>query len=109
LEQLIAESTGKLGRAIIPIDLEAPGPPDAYGEDRVFVVLSLGSDEPCAAEVAALEAAGHPVIRIGLENPYALGAELFRWEIATAAAGAVLGIHPFNQPDVQASKDVTRK
>ncbi len=109
LEQLIAESTGKLGRAIIPVDLEAPGPPDAYGEDRVFVVLSVGGDEPYAAEVGALEAAGHPVIRIGLEDAYQLGAELFRWEIATAVAGAVLGIHPFNQPDVQASKDVTRK
>lgn len=109
LEQLIAESTGKLGKAIIPVDLEDPGDPADYGADRVFVVLALGDDDPYVKQVRALEAAGHPVIRIGLEDVYQLGAELFRWEIATAAAGSVLGIDPFNQPDVQASKDVTKK
>jgi len=109
LEQLIAESTGKLGKAVIPIDLEEPGAPEDYGADRVFVTLGLAGDKPYAKQVQALEAAGHPVIRIGLDDVYQLGAELFRWEIATAAAGAVLGIDPFNQPDVQASKDVTQK
>ena len=109
LEQLIAESTGKLGKAIIPVDLEAPGAPSDYGHDRVFVVLSLDGDAPHQAEVQALEAAGHPIIRVGVKDVYQVGAELFRWEIATAVAGAVLGIDPFNQPDVQASKIVTKK
>lgn len=109
LEQLIAESTGKLGKAIIPVDLENVGGPEDYGDDRVFVVLSVGDDSPSTQQIAALEAAGHPVIRIGLDDLYQLGAEFFRWEIATAAAGSVMGIDPFNQPDVQASKDVTKK
>ncbi|MBI1358171.1 MAG: bifunctional transaldolase/phosoglucose isomerase [Acidobacteria bacterium] len=109
LEQLIAESTGKIGKAIIPVDLETPGPPESYGDDRVFAVLQLGEDLPHAAEVAALEAAGHPVAKIKLADAFQIGAEFFRWEIATAVAGAVLGIHPFNQPDVQASKDVAKK
>ena len=109
LEQLIAESTGKRGKAIIPVDLETPGRPEIYGDDRVFAVLQLGDEEPFAAEVAAIRAAGHPVLRIRLADAFELGAELFRWEVATAAAGAVLGIHPFDQPDVQASKDVTTK
>lgn len=109
IEQLIAESTGKLGKAIIPIDLEEPGEPADYGHDRVFVVLSLGDDSPYESEIEALKAAGHPVIRVTLSDTYQLGAELFRWEMATAAAGAVLGIDPFNQPDVQASKSVTKK
>ncbi len=109
LEQLVAESTGKQGKAIIPVDLEEPGDPEDYGGDRVFVSLGLAGETPHAEKIAALEAAGHPVIRIGLEDVYQLGAEMFRWEIATAAAGSVLGIDPFNQPDVQASKDVTKR
>jgi transaldolase/glucose-6-phosphate isomerase len=111
LEQLLAESTGKNGRGLIPIDREALGPPDAYGFDRMFVYLRLMS-APDAAQDAwadALERAGHPVIRLGLDDPYDLGEEFFRWEFATAVAGSVLGVHPFDQPDVEASKTATRK
>ena len=110
LEQLIAESTGKQGKGIIPVDREAIGAPEVYGNDRVFAYLRLES-EPDAqqdAKVAALEKAGHPVIRISLTDTYDLGQEFFRWEIATAAAGSIIGIDPFNQPDVEASKVVTR-
>ena len=111
LEQLIAESTGKEGKGIIPIDREMLSAPDVYGGDRVFVYLSLRSevDAAQAASVEALERAGHPVVRITLNDAYDLGAEFFRWEIATATAGAILGINPFDQPDVEASKTATRK
>lgn len=110
LEQLVAESTGKQGKAIIPVDGEVPAGPDAYGADRCFVYLRLESaaDPQQDALVAALEAAGQPVLRLPVPSPLALGAEFFRWEIATAVAGAVLGIHPFDQPDVEASKTETR-
>ena len=111
-EQLIAESTGKHGTGIVPIDREPLGPVDAYGADRVFVRLSLDDAEPFVAGdelVDAAAAAGHPVIRIALADPIDLGAECFRWEVATAIAGAVLGIDPFDQPNVEEAKDLTRK
>lgn len=110
LEQLIAESTGKQGHGLIPIDGEAGGAPSSYGVDRVFVHLSLaGADDAAQAQMAsALEAAGHPVVRIRLAEPAAIAGEFFRWEIATAVAGAVIGINPFDQPDVEASKIKTR-
>lgn len=111
LEQLIAESTGKIGKGIIPVDREKLAKPGVYGSDRVFVYLRLTSKPSKAqdAAVAALEKAGQPVIRITLPNVYTLGQEFFRWEIATAVAGSVLGINAFNQPDVEASKVETRK
>src|SRR6516162_5269923 len=110
LEQLVAESTGKSGKGLIPIDREGLGAPDAYGRDRLFVYLRLSSAPDAAqdARVDALERAGHPVVRIALDDPY-LGAEFFRWEFATAVAGSILGIHPFDQPDVEASKIATRR
>jgi glucose-6-phosphate isomerase len=110
LEQLLAESTGKQGKGIIPVDRETIGAPDVYGNDRVFAYLRLES-EPDAqqdAKVSALEKAGHPVVRISLTDTYDLGQEFFRWEIATAVAGSIIGIDAFNQPDVEASKIVTR-
>lgn len=110
LEQLVAESTGKGGKAIIPVDGEALAPPETYGNDRVFVAFAM-EGEPDGGRTAALEAlaaAGHPVVHIDVGGPYALGQEFFRWEVATAVAGAVLGINPFDQPDVEASKVATR-
>lgn len=111
LEQLLAESTGKQGKGIIPVDREELGPPEVYGSDRVFAYLRLDSapDAGQDSKVAALEAAGHPVVRIALGDAYELGAEFFRWEIATAVAGSIIGIDAFNQPDVEASKVATRK
>lgn len=110
LEQLIAESTGKEGRAIIPIDGERPGAPGVYGSDRLCVSLqpALAPEPIQEAAVAALEQAGLPVVRIAVGDRYDLGAEIFRWELATAVAGAILGINPFDQPDVEASKVKTR-
>lgn len=111
LEQLLAESTGKRGKGLIPVDRETSGPPEVYGDDRVFAYLRLesGADAEQDARLLALEQAGQPVIRIALTNPYDLGQEFFRWELATAVAGAILGINAFDQPDVEASKDVTRE
>jgi transaldolase/glucose-6-phosphate isomerase len=111
LEQLVAESTGKDGRGLIPVDREALGRPDIYGRDRLFVHLRLRSAPDAAQDqsVEELERAGHPVVRIAVDDPYDLGEEFFRWEIATAVAGSILGIHPFDQPDVEASKIATRK
>ena len=111
LEQLIAESTGKNGRGLIPVDRETLAAPHAYGEDRVFGYLRL-STAPNAqqdANVAALEKAGQPVITISVEDVYSLGQEFFRWEFATAVAGSIISINPFDQPDVEASKVETRK
>lgn len=108
LEQLIAESTGKQGKAIVPVDLEPEADPDAYGDDRVFAVLSLGADAELEQTAKAL-ARKHPVASIRCHTPNDLAQEFFRWEIATAVAGAVMEINPFNQPDVQASKDVTKQ
>ena len=111
LEQLIAESTGKLGKGIIPVDREQLGAPDVYGNDRIFAYLRLESAPDAAqdASVAVLEKAGHPVVRIAVSDIYNLGQEFFRWEIATAVAGSILGINSFNQPDVEASKIVTKQ
>jgi glucose-6-phosphate isomerase len=110
LEQLLAESTGKQGRGIVPVDREHPGSPEVYGKDRVFAYIRLSSDadKEREAKVSALEQAGHPVVRITVPDVYDLGQEFFRWEIATAVAGSIIGINPFNQPDVEASKIATR-
>jgi transaldolase / glucose-6-phosphate isomerase len=110
LEQLIAESTGKEGKGVIPVDREPLASPDAYRDDRLFVYVRLDS-APSAVQdraVAELERAGHPVVKLRLEDVYDIGAEFFRWEFATAVAGSVLGINPFDQPDVEASKIATR-
>jgi transaldolase/glucose-6-phosphate isomerase len=112
-EQLIAESTGKRGVGIVPVDGEPVGSPVLYGPDRVIVRLTLaGSSGPEVTEADgladALEAAGHPVIRIRVPDPIDLGAEFIRWEVATAIAGAVLGIDPFDQPNVEEAKERTR-
>jgi transaldolase/glucose-6-phosphate isomerase len=111
LEQLLAESTGKDGRGLVPILDEPLGPPQMYGDDRLFVDLSLASrqDRERLDRLAALARAGHPVVRIGLDDPYDLGAELVRWEVATATAGAILGINPFDEPNVAESKRNTRE
>ena len=111
LEQLIAESTGKIGKGIIPVDREKLAKPSAYGSDRIFAYLRLANKPNKAQDtaVAAIEKAGHPVVRITLPNVYALGQEFFRWEIATAVAGSIIGINAFNQPDVEASKIETKK
>jgi transaldolase/glucose-6-phosphate isomerase len=111
LEQLIAESTGKLGKGIIPVDREQLGAPDVYGNDRIFAYLRLenAADAAQDAKVAALEKVGHPVVHIAVSDIYNLGQEFFRWEIATAVAGSILGINAFNQPDVEASKIVTKQ
>lgn len=111
IEQLIAESTGKDGTGIVPVAGEPPGRPSDYADDRLFVLMTLEGESPLDVEVtaAALQTAGHPVVRIRVPGPYAVGQEIFRWEVATAAAGAVLGIHPFNQPDVQLAKDLAQR
>src|SRR5260370_13976309 len=111
LEQLIAESTGKQGKGIIPVDREKLAKPEAYGSDRVFAYLRLETkpDKKQDAAVKALEKHGLPVVRISVKNTYNLGQECFRWEIATAVAGSIIGINAFNQPDVEASKIETRK
>ena len=113
LEQLIAESTGKLGKGIIPVDRETLGASEAYGNpgDRIFAYVRLETAPDAAqdAKVEALEKAGQPVVRIALSDIYSLGQEFFRWEIATAVAGSILGINAFNQPDVEASKIVTKQ
>ena len=111
LEQLLAESTGKLGRGIVPVDAEPVGAPAVYGADRVFAYLRLASDRDGAQEaaVAALEAAGQPVVRITVSAATQIGQEFFRWEMATAVAGAILAINPFDQPDVEAQKVKTRE
>ena len=111
LEQLLAESTGKLGKGIVPVDAEPLGAPEVYGSDRVFAYLRLAADQDAEQErtVAALEAAGHPVVRITVSDAMQLGQEFFRWEIATAVAGSIIGINPFDQPDVEASKVKTRE
>jgi transaldolase/glucose-6-phosphate isomerase len=113
LEQLIAESTGKRGVGIVPVDREPLGEASAYGRDRVIVRLRLGgatgADVDAADRLTAeLEAAGHPIIRIDIADPIDLGAEAYRWEVATAISGAVLGIDPFDQPNVEEAKNRTR-
>ena len=106
LEQLIAESTGKLGKGITPVDREAIGAPQIYGNDRIFVYVKLAgtADSSLDAKVAAIEAAGHPVIHIEISDLYEIFGQFFTWEVATAVAGSVMGINPFNQPDVESAK-----
>jgi transaldolase/glucose-6-phosphate isomerase len=111
LEQLIAESTGKLAKGVIPLDGEPLGGPEVYGKDRLFAYLRF-EEAPDRAQdeaVSKLEEAGQPVIRIAIASRHQIGQEFFRWEIATAVAGAILGINPFDQPDVEASKVKTRE
>jgi len=109
LEQLIAESTGKEVQGIIPIEGEAVGLSEEYGEDRLFVYLRLDSDGTYDQFVSSMEKAGHPVITLRLHTAYDLGREIFRWEFATAVAGAILRINPFDQPNVQEAKDLTKE
>jgi transaldolase/glucose-6-phosphate isomerase len=110
LEQLLAESTGKKGRGLIPLAGEPLTVPDGYGSDRFFAYLELdGKADPSQRQaVEVLERAGHPVAKISVKDVWHIGQEFFRWEIATAVAGSIMGIDPFNQPDVEASKDKTR-
>jgi hypothetical protein len=98
VEQLIAESTGKEGKGILPVEGEDVGHPGVYGDDRLFVTVDRDLDE--------LRAAGHPVVNL---EDVGLGGDMFEWEFATAVAGAVIGIQPFDQPDVQSAKDATKK
>ncbi|MGD1063673.1 MAG: bifunctional transaldolase/phosoglucose isomerase [Terracidiphilus sp.] len=114
LEQLIAESTGKQGKGITPVDREAIGAPEVYGNDRVFAYVRLKNAADASAQsdldakVAAIEAAGHPVVTIEIGDLYEIFGQFFTWEIATAVAGSVMGINPFNQPDVESAKIETR-
>ena len=110
VEQLIAESTGKEGKGILPVADEPLGAPDVYTADRVFVLMTLAGEHDAGVEsrLAALEGAGHPVVHLRLDDRYDLGQEFFRWEFATAVAGAVLGINPFDQPNVAESKANTK-
>ncbi len=109
VEQLIAESTGKEGTGIVPVAGEPLRPSGSYGADRIFVYLRLVGDANTETDafVDAVESAGHPVVRLELGSAYDVGAEFFRWEFATAVAGSLLGINPFDQPDVQRAKDRT--
>lgn len=111
MEQLLAESTGKHGKALIPVDGETLAGPDAYGHDRVFVHFILEGDDVSEYSRALdeLVKAGHPVIRITVKDVAHLGQEFYRWEMATAVAGAVIGINPFDQPDVEAAKVKARE
>src|ERR671927_1022922 len=110
VEQLIAESTGKEGKGIVPVAGEPLGTPSVYGDDRLFVSIAVGKlDSETEAKLKALEAAGHPVVYRTLNDTYDLGEEFFLWEIATAVAGWRLGINPFDQPNVQESKDATKE
>ncbi|MBI1885966.1 MAG: bifunctional transaldolase/phosoglucose isomerase [Chloroflexi bacterium] len=104
-EQMLAESTGKDGKGLVPVSGEPLGDPQAYGDDRLFVYLQTDGAGPFDDKVRTLEDAGQPVVRLRLEDAYDLGQEFFRWEIATAVAGSILGINPFDEPNVQESKD----
>jgi transaldolase/glucose-6-phosphate isomerase len=108
VEQLIAESTGKQGKGIVPVEGEPAGKPTVYGKDRLFVYIRMDSD-PANRAVTALEKAGEPVVTLTMRDKLDLGGEFLRWEIATAIAGSILGIDPFDQPNVQESKDNTKK
>jgi hypothetical protein len=107
LEQLLTESTGKLGRGLIVINDEPVGPPEVYGNDRLFVVISLGRDAALETTASLFAAAGHPVVRLALDDTYDVGVEFFRWEVATAASGIILGLNPFDEPNVAQAKDAT--
>ena len=108
-EQLIAESTGKDGKGIIPVADEPVLSPEYYGDDRLFVYLRVDGDDNDALDGAArrFEESGHPVVRLNMRDRYDIGAELFRWQFAVSVAGTVLGVNPFDQPDVQRSKEET--
>jgi len=110
LEQLVAESTGKLGKGITPVDREVIAAPQIYGSDRIFVYIRYAktTGKSQDAKVAALEAAGHPVIHIEIADLYEIFGQFFLWEVATAVAGSVMGINPFDQPDVESAKIETR-
>jgi len=105
IEQLLAESLGKDGTGLVPVVDEPLGPPTVYGDDRVFVALVLEGDDAHDGALAKLADAGHPVLRLVLRDPMDLGAEFFRWALATATAGAVLGVNPFDEPDVARAKE----
>ncbi len=110
LEQLLAESTGKEGKGLVPVPDNPPGSPDDYGQDHLFVSITLANEgEDIESGVQALVQAGEPVVRLTVSNAYDLGAEFFRWEFATAVAGSLMGINAFNQPNVQESKDNTKR
>jgi len=111
LEQLLAESTGKMGKGLIPIDQEPLGKPENYGNDRLFVYIRLEENPSLDqdAKIKILEDSGHGVLRLTLANKEALAGEFFRWEMATAVAGSIMGINPFNQPDVEGSKILAAK
>ena len=110
MEQLVAESTGKLGKGITPVDREAIAAPELYGKDRIFAYIRYAgtADSSQDAKVAAIEAAGHPVVTIEIADLYEIFGQFFTWEVATAVAGSVMGINPFNQPDVESAKIETR-
>ncbi len=110
MEQLVAESTGKLGKGITPVDRESIAAPEFYGNDRVFVYIRYAgtTNNSQDAKVAALEAAGQPVIHIEIADLYEIFGQFFSWEIATSVAGSLMGINPFNQPDVESAKIETR-
>jgi len=111
VEQLLAESTGKDGKGVIPVVGERLGAPGVYGTDRLFISMTLAGEEDPAitSRLDALEAAGHPVVRLSLRNRLDLGGEFFRWHFATAVAGAILGVNPFDQPNVAESKRNTER
>jgi len=109
VEQLIAESTGKSGTGILPVAGEPLGGPEVYADDRFFVHLRLEGDETHDAQLAELQEAGHPVVRLNLDDLYDMGEQIFLWEMAVAIAGHRLGIHPFNQPNVEAAKVQARR
>ncbi|GAG41742.1 unnamed protein product, partial [marine sediment metagenome] len=109
IEQLIAESTGKEGTGILPIVGEPVGPPEAYGDDRLFISFSLRGDAPDENAASELECAGHPIVRIEVDDLYGLGSQFFLWELATAIAGHGLKINPFDQPNVESAKTLARE
>ena len=111
VEQLIAESTGKEGKGILPVVGEQLGPPDLYGDDRLFVSMQLDGDGDAAQEIALskLRAAGHPVVYLRMHDVYELGGQFFLWEMATAVAGHIIGVNPFDQPNVESAKVLARK
>ncbi|NIS81211.1 MAG: bifunctional transaldolase/phosoglucose isomerase [Anaerolineales bacterium] len=109
IEQLVAESTGKEGKGILPVVGEPLGTPGVYGSDRLFVVIQIEGDEIDETKISALQRAGHPVVRLNLHDRYDLGGQFFLWELATAIAGQRLGINPFDQPNVEAAKVLARK
>jgi glucose-6-phosphate isomerase len=108
LEQLLTESTGKQGRGLIVVHDEPVGPPEVYGDDRLFVALTLGSDPALERSLAPLAEAGHPVVQLRLADRLDVGGEFFRWQLATAAVGELLEVNPFDEPNVAQAKDATQ-